>query len=217
MKTDIKIQQDVQAELRWEPSIDAARIGVEVTEGIVTLTGHVGSFAEKWDAERVAQRVAGVRALTVSLSVALPDGNQREDAEIARSAEHALEWGAYVPKTGVKVMVEGGYVTLSGTVDWEYQRQAAASSVRGLMGVTGVSDQIAIQPKVAVSEVKSEIESALRRSAMADAKQVQVSVHGTNVTLTGVVHSWAERYTARHAAWGTHGVCNVADHILVAS
>src|SRR5471030_1503231 len=106
MKTDIQIQHDVQAELRWEPSIDAARIGVEVTEGIVTLAGHVASFAEKWDAERVAQRVAGVRALTVSLEVALPDGNQREDAEIARTAEQALEGGAYVPKAGIKVMVE---------------------------------------------------------------------------------------------------------------
>jgi osmotically-inducible protein OsmY len=217
MKTDLQIQHDVQAELRWEPSIDAAHIGVEVIEGIVTLAAHVGSYAEKWDAERIAQRIAGVRALTIALEVRLPGGNQRDDAYLVRTAEQALAWAAQVPAAAVHVMVEGGYVTLSGTVDWEYQRRAAAGSVRGLTGVTGVSDQIAIRPKIPAAAVKSEIEAALRRSAGADAQQIQVAVCGASVTLTGVVHSWAERDVARHAAWGTHGVCHVADHILVAS
>ena len=216
MKTDTQLQQDVIAELKWEPSVNAAQIGVEVKDGIVTLAGHVGSYAEKWDAERAAQRVSGVKALAVEMDVKLSGSSRRTDADIARSVENTLEWTTYLPTNHVKVMVESGWVTLSGEVDWEYQRQAAAKGVRYLMGVTGVSDQIVLKnPKVSLSAVKSEIEAALKRRATADAQKISVEVHGADVTLTGKVHSWSERDLARNTAWGTPGVRNVVDHMTI--
>ena len=215
MKTDSQLQQDVIAELKWEPSVNAAQIGVEVKDGIVTLAGHVSSYAEKWDAERAAQRVSGVKALAIEMDVKLSGSSKRNDADIAGSAENALQWMTYLPKDSVKVMVEGGWITLSGEVDWEYQRQSAAGAVRYLVGVTGVSNQIAIKPKVSVSVVKSDIEAALKRRAHADAQKISVEVRGTDVTLTGTVHSWSERDLATHSAWGTPGVRNVVNNITV--
>lgn len=216
MKTDMQLKQDVIAELNWEPSINAANIGVEVSDGIVTLTGHVGSFADKWTAERAAQRVSGVKALAVEMDVTLPGTSKRNDADIARAVENVLEWTTNLQKDKVKVMVEGGWITLSGEVEWDYQRRAATRSVRYLMGVTGVSDQITIKSSVSLSAVKSEIEAALKRRARADAKGIAVAVNGAEVTLTGNVHSWSERYLARNTAWGTPGVRNVVDNITVA-
>ena len=181
MKTDTQVQEDVLAELKWEPSVNAAEIGVEVKGRVVTLTGHVGSFAEKWDAERAAQRVAGVKALAVEIDVVIPGASRRNDADIARAAENALKWMTYLPKDSVKVMVEGGWITLSGEVDWEYQRQTAAIRVRHLMGVTGVSDQISLRPQVFLNAVKSDIEAALKRRTHADAQLISVEVNGTDV------------------------------------
>ena len=215
MKTDTQLQLDVIAELKWEPSVNAAQIGVEVKDGIVTLAGHVSSYAEKWDAERAAQRVSGVKALAIEMDVKLSGSSKRTDADIAGSAENALQWITYLPKDSVKVMVEGGWITLSGEVGWEYQRQTAAGAVRYLVGVTGVSNQIAIKPKVSVSVVKSDIEAALKRRAQADAKKISVEVRGADVTLTGTVHSWSERDLATHSAWGTPGVHNVVNNITV--
>ena len=215
MKTDSQLQQDVIAELKWEPSVNAAQIGVEVKDGIVTLAGHVSSYAEKWDAERAAQRVSGVKALAIEMDVKLSGSGKRTDADIAGSAENALQWITYLPKDAVKVMVEGGWITLSGELEWEYQRQTAAGAVRYLVGVTGVSNQIAIKPKVSVSVVKSDIEAALKRRAQADAQKIAVEVRGADVTLTGTVHSWSERDLATHSAWGTPGVHNVVNNITV--
>lgn len=216
MKTDTQLQHDVLAELKWEPSVNAAQIGVEVKDGIVTLAGHVNSYAEKWDAERAAQRVSGVKALAVEMDVKLSGSSKRTDADIARSAENVLQWTTYLPKDRVKLMVENGWITLSGEVDWEYQRQSAVGAVRYLIGVTGVSDEIAIKPQVSVSAVKSDIEAALKRSAHTDAQKISVDVRGTDVTLTGTARSWSERDLARHAAWGTPGVRNVKDNITFA-
>ena len=216
MKSDTKIQTDVTDELNWEPSIKAAQIGVEVTDGIVTLSGHVGSFAEKWNAERVAQRVAGVKALTVEIEVKLPGPSKRTDVDIARSAENVLMWTTGVAKDSVKIMVENGWVTLSGTVDWGFQRDNAAAAVRYLMGVTGVSNAIVIKPKVSLSAVKADIEAALKRRARAHAQKISVEVHGDDVTLSGTVDSWAERELAEHSAWGTPGVRKVVDNITIA-
>lgn len=216
MKTDTQLQQDVMAELKWEPSVNAAQIGVEVKDGVVTLTGHANSFAEKWNAERAAQRVAGVKALAIEMDVTLPGSSKRNDADIARSAENVLQWTADLPKDGVKVMVENGWITLSGEVDWEYQRQAAMRAVRNLLGVTGVSDEIAIKAKLPLSAVKSDIEAALMRRAIDDAQNISVEVRGAEVTLTGEVHSWSERELAEHAAWSTPGVQRVVDLITVA-
>ena len=215
MKTDTQLQHDVIAELKWEPSVNAAQIGVEVKNGIVTLAGHVSTYAEKWDAELAAQRVSGVKALAIEMDVKLAGSSKRTDADIAGSATNVLQWTSSVPKEGVKVMVESGWVTLSGEVDWAYQRQAAASAVRYLTGVTGVSDQIVIKPKVSLSAVKSDIEAALKRRAKADAQKISVEVKGGDVTLTGKVHSWAERDLATNSAWGTPGVRNVVDNMTV--
>jgi osmotically-inducible protein OsmY len=215
MKTDTVLQQDVIAELKWEPSLNATKIGVEVDNGVVTLAGHVSSYGEKWTAERTAQRVSGVKALAIEIEVKLPGDSKRDDGDIARSAENVLEWTTYLPDNAIKVMVEDGWVTLTGNVDWDYQRQGAASIVRNLMGVAGVSDDIVVKPKVSLSAVKADIEAALKRRATTDAKNIAVAIKGNDVTLTGSVHSWAERNLARHSAWGTPGVRNVVDNITV--
>jgi osmotically-inducible protein OsmY len=214
MKTDSQLQQDVSAELKWEPSVTASQIGVEAKDGVVTLAGEVSSYSEKWNAERAAQRVSGVMALATELTVKLSQFGTRTDADIARAVENALEWSSSVPDDAVKVLVDGGWVTLSGSVDWRFQKQAASDIVRHLVGVTGVSDQIAIKPKLslsAVGSVKADIEAALKRSATADAQKISVTVDGSDVTLSGLVHSWAERDTATTAAWGTPGVRSVVD------
>lgn len=215
MKTDTQVQEDVLAELKWEPSVNAAEVGVEVKDRVVTLTGHVGSFAEKRDAERAAQRGAGVKALAVEIDIVLPGASRRNHADIARATDNALEWMTYLPKDSVKVkvMVEGGCIMLSGEVDWQYQRQTAAMRVRHLMGVTGVSDQISLRPQVFLNAVKSDIEAALKRRTHADAQLISVEVNGADVTLSESVHSWSERELARHSTLCTPGVRHVVDNI----
>ena len=215
MKTDAQLQQDVLAELKWEPSVNATDIGVEVKDGIVTLAGHVPNYAEKWGAERAAQRVAGIKALAVEIKVNLLGLGRRSDADIAHSATQVLGWMSKLPKDAVKVMVEDGWITLSGEVDWHYQRQAAAAAVRYLLGVSGVSDQITIAHKVSLSAVKADIEAALKRRARSDAQEISVKVDGSQVTLSGTVANWGERGLAVHSAWGTSGVRNVIDLIRV--
>lgn len=215
MKTDSQLQQDVIAELKWEPSVTAPSIGVEVRDGIVTLAGEVSSYAEKLSAESATQRVCGVKALATELKVKLAGNGKRSDAEIAKSAQSVLAWTTWVPDNAIKVLVENGWVTLSGNVDWQYQKQSATDSVRFLSGVTGVSDQIAIKPTLSVSAVKFDIEAALKRSAVADAKKISVSIDGSKVTLTGKVKSWTERETATTSAWGTPGVRSVIDEMTL--
>jgi osmotically-inducible protein OsmY len=215
MKTDKQIQQDVIAELSWAPSVNAAHIGVEVSNGVVTLAGHVSSYAEKLNAEKAAQHVAGVKALAVEMDVKLVGTSQRNDADIASSAQTALQSAMYFSPSGVKVKVENGWVTLSGHVEWDYQRQSSVGAVRELLGVTGVSDQIAIKPKVSATLVKSDIEAALKRRARNDAQKISVDVQGSDVTLTGSVHSWSERDLARESAWSTPGVRHVVDKMTV--
>lgn len=200
MKTDSQLQHDVLAELKWEPSINAAEIGVEVKNGVVTLAGHVDRYADKWNAERAAQRVAGVQALAFEIDVKLADTGKRNDTDIATSAHAALEWTSFLPKDAVKVKVANAWVTLTGEVDWEYQREAAADSVRFISGVLGVSDEIIITSKASADVVKADIEAALKRRAIADAKKITVQVSGGDVTLTGAVHSWSERDLATHSA-----------------
>jgi osmotically-inducible protein OsmY len=215
MKSDKQVQRDVVAELGWEPSVNATQIGVEVSDGVVTLAGHVGSYAEKLNAERAAQRVAGVKALAVEMDVTLPGSSRRLDADIARSAENVLQWTTSVPPECIKIKVENGWITLSGPVEWDFQRRAAAEAVRHLMGVTGVSDQITIKPRVSSTIVKSDIEAALKRRAQSHADGISVEVRGNDVTLTGIVNSWSERQLAVNSAWGAPGVHNVMDNMTV--
>lgn len=215
MKTDAQVQHDVLAELMWEPSVNAAHIGADVTGGIVTLAGHVGSYSERCDAERAAQRVSGVKALTVEIDVTPAGPAARDDGDIARSAENVLQWTTYLPRHSVRVMVEGGWITLYGAVDWEHQKQAAARAVRYLVGVTGVSDQIVINAKLSLP-VNSDTDGALKRRAKADAQENSVAVRAADITLKETVRSWSERALARRCAWGTAGVRTVVDKLSVA-
>jgi osmotically-inducible protein OsmY len=217
MKNDIQLQQDVLAELKWEPSVNAAQIRVEVKDGVVTLAGHVNSYAEKCDAEQAAQRVSGVKALAVEMDVTLNGSSRRNDADIARSGENVLQWTSQVPRDSIRVIVESGWITLIGEAEWEYQRRAAITAVRNLMGVKGVSDRIDIKPRVSMSAVMSDIIAALKRRAGSEAQNIAVAIKGPDVMLSGTVDSLSLRELARNAAWGAPGVRNVIDNITISS
>ena len=216
MKTDSQLQKDVMAELAWEPSIHATEIGVEVKDGVVTLAGDVSSYAQKWNAELATQRVAGVKALAINLTVKLIESGVRTDGDIATSARKVLDWTSAVESGSVEIMVEKGLITLTGNVDWKFQKEAAADAVRFLTGVVGVSDQIVVTPSVKASVVKADIEAAIRRAATEDAKRITVGVSGTDVTLSGSIHSWAERDLATQSAWKSPGVRQVIDNMTLA-
>ena len=215
MKTDTQLRDDVQAELSWDPAFKASDIGVIVKDGVVTLTGHLSSHAEKYAAERAVQRVHGVKAVAVEMTVKLPFGNERTDADIAMAAERAREWNVQVPDGRIRPMVAKGWLTLQGEVEWGYQRSAAEGAVRDLMGVTGVSNLVKVKPKLSPADVEKKIHDALSRQADREARRLSISVDGSQVTLRGVVHSWAERDAVQGAAWATPGVSVVVNDLLV--
>jgi osmotically-inducible protein OsmY len=216
MKTDRQLQEDILNELDWEPSVDASRIGVEVSEGVATLSGHVDSYTQKWAAERAAQRVAGIKSVAIELDVVLPVPHQRNDTEIAKAATDAIDWNASIPKDTVKLVVENGWVTLSGDAEWAFIRNAAETSVRNLYGVKGVVNKIVIRPRIEPRGVKTKIEAALYRRAHLDAAAITIGVDKGTVTLTGAVDSLAERNTVEWAAWSAPGVRKVIDNLVVA-
>jgi osmotically-inducible protein OsmY len=215
MPGDSKLQQDVLAELAWEPSVDHADIGVSAADGVVTLTGYVKSYVEKLAAQRAAQRVAGVRALADDLKVRYASDAKTADHEIARRIVDMLAWSAVVPEGSVRVKVEQGWVTLTGNVDWQYQSRAARKIAATISGVTHVVDCIQVGNSVSVADVRQRIEEALRRQADLDAASVTVAVDGRKVTLAGKVHGWRERQVAQRAAWNAPGITRVEDHIRV--
>lgn len=215
MKTDTQLRDDVQAELSWDPAFKASDIGVIVKDGVVTLTGHLASHAEKYAVERAVQRVHGVKAVAVEMTVKLPFGNERTDADIAMAAERALEWNVLVPDGKIRPVVEKGWLTLQGEVEWGYQRSAAEGAVRDLMGVTGVSNLVKVKPKVSPADVEKKIHDALSRQADREASRLSISVSGSQVTLRGTVHSWTERDAVQGAAWATPGVSVVVNDLLV--
>ncbi len=212
---DISLKHDVEDELEWDPVIDASKIGVSAANGVVALTGTVRSYSEKWNAEKIAKRVHGVKAIANDIEVVIDEGQHRDDPEIATSAVNALNWNFSIPKDRIKVTVSKGWLTLDGEVDWQYQRRAAEDAVRHLRGVRGLSNQIFVRPKVQATDVKEKIESALRRNAELDARQVEVQTTDGNVTLTGSVRSWVEREDAVNAAWAAPGVTKVVDRIEI--
>ena len=215
MKSDAMIRSDVVAELNFDPAITATDVGVIVKDGVVTLTGHPQSQAEKHAIERAVQRVKGVRAIAVEMNVRLAAGYERTDADIAMAVERALEWNVLVPTGKIRPMVEKGWVSLIGEVEWAYQRQAAEVAVRNLLGVTGVTNRVVVKPQVAPADIEKSIHDALQRQADRESRQIEISVDGGVVTLSGKVHSWAERKAARGAAWAAPGVTNVINHLLV--
>ncbi len=215
MKTNSQLQQDVTDELDWDAAIDAANIDVAVKDGSVTLGGEVGTLWEKWEAERAVRRVAGVRSLVIKLTVAPLD--MRSDADIAHAAQNVLAWISSVPRDAVNIQVENGWVTLSGAVDWDYQRRNAAGAVRYLAGVKGVTNDITIESDSPAGEIKESIEAALDRRFDAAEQHIVVSVSGRSVTLSGNVTSWWQRDRARDSAWNAPGVQHVTDHLVVNS
>jgi osmotically-inducible protein OsmY len=213
MKTDSELRRDVERELEWDPSIDARNIGVAAKNGVVTLTGYVSSYSDKWRAERIAKRVSGVTALANEIEVKL--SNERTDPDIAEAARSALKADTRVPADRIKVIVERGWVTLEGTVDYYYQKSAAESDVRYLTGVKGVTNALVVTPKVSPTDIRMKIEEALKRSAQLDANRISVETEGSKVILSGTVRSWAEREEAEMAAWAAPGVTQVENKIKV--
>ena len=212
---DKLLRQDVIDELNFIPDVDAANIGVAASEGVVTLSGHVASYAQKLAAERAARRVKGVRAIAEEIEVRYPNEKKKADDQIAERALAILDWDAQVPTDSVMVRVERGWVTLTGEASWQYQRMAAEMAIRKLSGVVGVTNEIRVKPKVVSRDVRSEILEALKRNAELDANSIMVAVHDDKVTLMGKVRNWRERNVAERAAWSAPGVTAVEDRLFI--
>ena len=215
MSDDTQLQSSVLAELKWRPSVDSAHIGVTADDGIVTLTGQVQHYTEKLAAENAAKDVLGVKGIANDIKVE-PEGSlKKSDKDIATAAIAALKWDYEVPDGKVKVVVNDGWITLDGTVDWQFQRDAADRCVRYLLGVVGVTNKISIKPSAKWIDVKTKIEDAFRRNADLDARRISVVTSDGRVTLTGTVRSWSERDAAVSSAWAAPGVTRVEDDLVI--
>lgn len=216
-KTDSQLQHDVMAELEWEPSVDHADIGVSVIDGVVTLSGFVKSYPEKLAAEKAAKRVVGVNAIAEEIKVRLPSEPKSADHEIAKRIIDLFSWNVMIPDQGIKVKVEHGWVTLTGTVDWFYQSEEARRAAGRVSGVLGVNNMIEVKRLPAAANIKERILAAFKRQANLDAATVTVATEGSKVKLGGRVKAWNERGIAERAAWAAPGVTAVEDNIVVVS
>lgn len=210
---DTQLRQDIVDELEFEPSLDAADIGVAVDSGIVTLTGHVRTYAEKTIAEDVVRRVKGVKGIAEEIEVRPAGSHLTADDEIAKRIINLFTWHTSIPRDGIQVKVQKGWVTLTGKAEWQYQKNAAADAVRGLTGVVGISNMIEVKPRVTVTDIQKRIEDAFKRDAELEAHAIRVNVVNGKVTLEGKVHAWSERQAAERAAWSAPGVKSVDDRI----
>jgi osmotically-inducible protein OsmY len=214
MKTDTQLMNDVIEQLKWEPTVTSANITVAANNGVVTLSGTVPHYAEKQSAERATQRVEGVKAIAEEREVHLQADYERQDADIAKAVVNSLQWHVWVPNH-IQATVENGWVTLTGAVKSGYERSSAEDAVSYLAGVKGVLNQITVKPSVRATDVKAEIDKALKRNAEIDAAHIKVSAVGGKVTLSGTIHSWDEREEAGSAAWCAPGVTEVENNLAV--
>jgi osmotically-inducible protein OsmY len=215
MRSDSEIERDVRDELKWDPDLNADDIAVSVKNGIVTLAGFVPSYADKFEAEAAAKRVAGVHAVANDLEVRLPAIDERPDPDIARDAVAALKAELPISHDRIKVIVKDGWMSLEGGVEWQYQKTTAENAVRRVKGVKGVTNVIAVKPKVEPSELKRKIMEAFKRNAEVDANRITVEASGSEVILKGTVRSWIEREEAERVAWSAPGITKVEDRIVV--
>lgn len=215
MKSDMQIQKDVIAELTWDTSIDASQVGVMVKDGIVTLIGSVNQYTEKWAIESAVKKIDGVVDLAIEIDVNLMGEHCRSDEDIARSVNNLLQWTANLPSEKIHILVENGWITLSGILDFAHQKLLVTESLRNLMDVKGVINHINIMPSTLSSHVKADIQEALKRRALLNAKEIMVSNVAGTVMLTGTVHSWFERDIINEAALKTCGVIDVVNNIRV--
>ena len=215
MKTDSQLKRDVTAELAWDPAINSDAVGVAAENAVVTITGHVDTFAEKFAIERALRRVQGVRAIALEIDVKLSPRHRRNDTELALAIEEAVRCNTAVSLDKLQVTVENGWVTLAGDVDWEYQRRSIESVVRPLIGVVGISNKISLRPHTTPDDVTERIKEALQRQIEYESKEIHVDVAGTTVTLKGSVHSWSEREAAVMAAWSAPGVQSVINELKI--
>lgn len=216
MKSDSQLQLDVMEELKWEPGVDHERIGVSVTDGVVTLSGSIGSYAEKLLAEKTVRRIKGVRAVAEDLKVRYDWQPKTSDSQIAKRVADILAWDPLVPKERINIIVEDGVVKLTGKVDWNYQRDLASEDTAKISGVVRIDNRVEVAPPIATADVRHRIEQAFERQADLEAEEIKVEADGSKVTLTGNVSSWSKRNLAERAAWAAPGVTKIEDRLVVA-
>jgi osmotically-inducible protein OsmY len=215
MRTDAEIQKDILAQLKWEPFLNPASIGVSVKDGVVTLSGQVDSYSKKIGAELAVKKIAGVKAIANDVHVGVSPVYLRTDTEIAEAVARTLQWHVAIKEDKIKIVVEKGVVTLSGEVDWNYQRQAAVDAIQHMAGITRVNNYIAVKPSVSSTDVHGRISQALQRNATLDSEKISVDVLGPKVVLRGAVRSIAEKGNAEMAAWFAPGVTSVDNKLAI--
>lgn len=215
MKSDKKIQQDVLDELNWDPAINAAKLGVEVSNGVVHLVGSVDTYSEKWKAERAVLRVIGVRALAVGVEVCLLHLHERTDTDIAEAVKNIIDNSSYLINNRIQLMVEDGWVTLFGEVNWAYQRGVVDDLIKDVNGVRGITNKICTIPEGIFHSMLPEINLVINRTLKTNQHGLTVSVEGASVTLSGSLPSWKDRERVEYLVWGVPGVARVIDHITI--